>query len=119
MLFNKKSFENLNNIELFGEQLEYVIECKYLGLIIDNQLKFSKHADYVIDKVNKKINFFRRLSNNLSMYSRVTVYKFIIALHFDYCPTILFYLTETEKNGLQKFQNRAKRVILVKGESLC
>lgn len=112
MLFNKKNFENINKLELFGEQLEYVVECKYLGLIIDNQLKFSKHADYVIDKVNKKINFFRRLSNNLSMYSRVTVYKSIIAPHFDYCPTILFYLNETEKNRLQKIQNRAMRVIL-------
>lgn len=112
MLFNKKNCENINKIELFGNQLEYVVECKYLGLIIDNQLNFSKHANYVIDKVNKKINFFRRLSNNLSMYTRVTVYKSIIAPHFDYCPTILFYLNEKEKNSLQKLQNRAMRVIL-------
>lgn len=112
MLFNKSDVQNINNLQLFGEDLQYVNECKYLGLIIDNELKFNKHASYVIDKVNKKINYFRRISNNLSMYSRVTVYKTIIAPHFEYCPTIMLYLNETEKSTLQKLQNRAIRIIL-------
>ena len=112
MLFNKKDVQNLNKLHLFGEYLQYVNECKYLGLIIVNELKFNKHCGYVIDKVNNKINYFRIISNNLSMYSRVTVYKTIIAPHFEHCPTIMLYLNETEKSNLQKLQNRAMRIIL-------
>lgn len=46
------------------------------------------------------------------MYSRITVYKTIIAPHFEYCPTILYYCNEGEKQSLQRLQNRAMRIIL-------
>lgn len=111
MLFNDINNVNIN-LKLCGDSLKCVSECKYLGLIIDKDLKFNKHAAYIIDKVNKKINYFNRISNNLSMYSRITVYKTIIAPHFEYCPTILLYLNECDKNNLQKLQNRAMRIIL-------
>lgn len=30
---------------------------RYLGVIIDNKLKGSEHAEYIIKAVSKKINF--------------------------------------------------------------
>ena len=101
-----------DNVKLFDQSLEYVTECKYLGIIIDDQLKFSKHAEYIMGKINKKLNYFNRISVNLLMYSRITVYKTIIAPYFEYCPTILYYCNEGEKQALQKLQNRAMRIIL-------
>lgn len=46
------------------------------------------------------------------MYSRCTVYKAIIAPHFEYCATMLIYIGETHLGRLQVAQNRAMRVIL-------
>ena len=53
------------------------------------------------------------------MYSRITVYKTILAPHFEYCPTILLYLNECDKNNLHKSQNPAMRMNHFESESLC
>ena len=38
--------------------IERVLEHKYLGVIIDHNLTFSSHANYVIKKVAKKVYFY-------------------------------------------------------------
>jgi len=40
------------------------------------------------------------------------VYKSIIALHFEYCSTLVISMGETQLCALQRAQNRAMRVIL-------
>lgn len=113
MLFNGVTeSKNYIDVKLYGQSLEFVDEWKYLGVIIDNELNFKKHSKYIVKKIGKKVNYFNRISKNISLMSRVTLYKTIIAPHFEYCPTIVYYLNETEKNKLQILQNRAMRIIL-------
>jgi hypothetical protein len=85
---------------------------KYLGVIIDNKLKFGKNLQQIEKKVSKKINFIRRLGNKLKEHSKITLYNAIIIPHFDYCSSILFLTNEGEFNSLQKLQNRIMRTIL-------
>lgn len=112
MVFSPVDSADMVELKMFGELLNVVNSCKYLGLIIDNKLKFSEHANYICEKISKKINYFYRIRQSLSMNSRIIVYKTIIAPHFEYCPTILFYVNENEKCLLQRQQNRAMRAIL-------
>lgn len=99
-------------IKIDDEELESVTEIKYLGIIVDNRLNFGSNVDYIIKKVAKKISFFGRISNKLSLHAKILVYKSIISPHFDYCASILFLCNESDINRLQKQQNRAMKIIL-------
>lgn len=101
-----------NNIEINNEKLEKVSEIKYLGIILDQQLNFKSNVEYIVKKVGKKISFLRRISRDVSLFTRLTIYKSIIAPHFEYCSTLLLYLNNNELQVLQKMQNKAMRVIL-------
>lgn len=101
-----------DSIVLNNKKLEKVSEIKYLGFIIDESLTFKCNSDYIIKKVAKKIYFLRRISNYLSMFSRILVYKTIIAPHFEYCATLQLYLNNNDIQKLQKMQNKAMRIIL-------
>lgn len=81
-------------------------------MILDEQLTFKQYVVYIVKKVAKKINFLRRISKNLSIFARLTIYKTIIAPHFEYCSTVLLFLNNNEIQTLQKMQNKAMRVIL-------
>jgi len=97
---------------LDGSEIEQVELMKYLGVIIDDKLRFSDHCDYMLKKIGKKISFLNRIGNYISAYTRCTIYKTIIAPHFEYCATLLIDMGETQLSRLQKAQNRAMRVIL-------
>ena len=97
---------------LDGTEIERVETMKYLGVMIDDRLRFSDHCDYMLKKIGKKTSFLNRIGSSILAYTRCTVYKTIIAPHFEYCATLLIGMGETQLSRLQKAQNRAMRVIL-------
>lgn len=100
------------NISIDNTKIEIVQSIKYLGVIIDNNLKFGEHVDYVCKKVSKKLGFFYRCGKYLSPWARRTVYNTIIMPHFNYASTILYLVNKSDIARLQLLQNRAMRIIL-------
>lgn len=93
--------------------IEKVNQIKYLGFIIDKNLKFKNHIDYICKKIGKKISFFKRIRNQVSILTAVNIYNTMIKPHFEYGSTILFTCcTAHQIERLQKLQNRAMRIIL-------
>ncbi|RYX86065.1 reverse transcriptase family protein [bacterium] len=64
LLVSNKNIDKSNvNVFMNGSKLELVSEIKYLGVIIDENLKFDKNIDYVCKKIGKKVNVLSRLRN--------------------------------------------------------
>lgn len=103
--------ENVSVI-IDDETIERVREIKYLGVIIDDNLKFNSHIDIVIKKIAKKYGILCRLKNDLTIASKIQLYKSIISPHLDFCPSILFLANETQISRLQRLQNKIMRLIL-------
>ena len=58
MLFSPKPrISNLDdlNIRINNEKIFHVHECKFLGLIVDEQFSWKKHATYTANKVAKSV----------------------------------------------------------------
>ena len=105
---------DLNNLNVCigGVNLERVEEYKYLGVILDMTLSFNSHIEYLKSKVAKKNYFLSRVGMDLSVYSRLTIYKTVILPHFMYCATILYSVNKTKLTELQVVQNKSLRIIL-------
>lgn len=101
-----------NKIHIENQEISIVKEIKYLGIIVDEHLTFANHASYITKKVAKKVNLLGRIGQNLSSWTRKTIYQSIIKPHFSYCSSILFLCSNKEINDLQKKQNQAMRIIL-------
>ena len=61
---------------------------KFLGIEIDNKLKFDKHVKTLRCKVNKKINAFSRLNTHISREQALLIYNAVILSNFNYCSLI-------------------------------
>lgn len=103
----------LNSILVDGDELEIVHQFKYLGVMIDDKMKFNDNVDYVCKKVAKKVGVLSRLARNLTVGARISIYKSVIEPHFDYCSSLLFLSDESAFDRLQKLQNRAMRAVLM------
>ena len=100
------------NIVINNNVVENVAEFEYLGVIIDTNLSFSRHCEYVAKKVSKKVSFLSRMGKFLSTRTKLLVYKTIIAPHFAYCPTIMYMFSNNEFHTLQVIQSKVLRSIL-------
>lgn len=104
-----------NRIVIDNTELDLIDEIKYLGIIIDNRLNFKANLDYICKKISKKLNFFYKIRNNISIKCAIKLFNTIIKPHFEYCSSILFMCNNEMRNRLQKLQNRGMRIILKLG----
>lgn len=120
MVITRKNIndEDLSGLKINNESIQKVNSIKYLGIIIDNKLKFEEHINYIVEKVMKKIGVVQRTTKYIQEKYKIIIYKSVIEPHFVYCPSILFIIADKEIDKLQKLQNRCMRFILKNVEML-
>ena len=95
-------------IKINNERIEKVVRIKYVGFIIDKDLKLNKH----IDNICKKIGFLKRIRNKISM-TAINIYNTVIKPYFEFGSSILYTCRSTTQiERLQKLQNKVVRSIL-------
>ena len=75
------------NISVLGESLINVIKIKYLGVIVDNHLKWVDHINYLKQCISLKIACLRRLLP-LPKPTILFLYKSYILSILDYCDCV-------------------------------
>ena len=100
MIFNSKGNYNAH-LYIDNNEIERVEELKYLGVIVDDKLKFNKNGEHVLKKLNKKLGFLRRNGFKMNEFSRTLYYKSLVQPHLDYCS---FIFNIMDKGWIDKFQ---------------
>ena len=75
--------------------IEKVNSIKYLGFIIDRDLKLKEHLEYICREIGKKIGFFKRLRNKVSILTSINIYNTILKPYYEYVSTILYTCINT------------------------
>ena len=61
MIFDPKGVCTHEPVLMGDTQIEQVVSYKYLGVQVDNQLKWNVHVDYLCAKLAQRLHFLRRL----------------------------------------------------------
>lgn len=99
------------NVYIDNLSIDRTYNIKYLGVMFDDCLSFKDNGKYVMNKLSKKVYLLNRISKCLSMFTKILLYRSIVAPHLQYCSTILFGLPQVDIQRMQKIQNRAMRSI--------
>ena len=115
MVFGRKHRKNeisgtklvLNNVELQPEQ-----SVVYLGVTLDDQLKWDDHVTKLRSKCFWGLAKLRRLCKELPMTMRKKLYCALIQPHTDYCSVVWRQLTLEQEKRVETIQNIGMRIIL-------
>ena len=93
-------------------QLEQCSTFKYLGIVLDSNLNFNAHAEYMKSKTIGKIRLLGRVRNTIDRDTAELLYKTLILPIYDYCDYVYYPLGVNSTDTLQKLQNIALCVIV-------
>ena len=99
------------DLKIRDKSLDTVEKTKYLGVHIDQNLDWKEHIKYVASKVSRAFSFLKYAKNLVPSITLINLYKRIVEPHFRYCCSVWGCCSSTEKNRLQRLQNRAARII--------
>jgi len=94
--------------------LENVTCHKVLGVIVDNNLNWRKHIDYVCKALNNKISLHKHILYYLTDEMKLLFYNAYLLPVFDYCCTIWGKDYKSYINKINILQKRAAKLILNK-----
>ena len=112
MLFMPKSFSHCtDHIVINQTRIQEVKETKFLGVIIDNKLKWSAHITYISKKIFKGIGIILKARKVFNMETLLSLYHTFVYPYLSYCIHVWGKAYNTHLNDLIVLQNKAMRII--------
>ena len=84
---------------------------KYLGVIVDNQLKWEDHVNLVLSKISKANWMLKYAEKVLPTNFLKMIYLGLVEPQFRYCCSVWGSVGVTTRHTQDKLQNRAIRII--------
>ena len=113
MLFSNRQFDiDLNNkVSLCNAELCYVDNVKFLGLTVDNRLKFNVHIADVCKKVSRVVGVLYKVRDILPTKTLINLYYALFYPHVIYTNLIWGGTSNVHLHTLEMLQKKAVRVI--------
>ena len=86
-------------------------QVKFLGVNIDNSLKFDAHIKELCRKVNQKVHAFGRLRPVLGEQKAKLLFNSVIMSNFSHCPLIWLFCSKGANNEINRTHKRALRAL--------
>lgn len=110
---NNSNNSNIIELKLGQHVIEKKSYTKYLGLTLQNDLRWDKHIKNVINKLNSQIPFYYQLKEILPKNKILTAFKSLSLTQIIY-GIELFIRNTKWTNQIQKVQNRLLKILLSK-----
>ena len=98
------------DLKFNGSSITRTDKKDYLGLTLDEGLKWDKHIDKLCKKLSSAI-YSIKLAKFLPQDSLLTLYHSLVESRLRYCCAVWGNCGDTLKTKLQKLQNRAVRIV--------
>lgn len=103
---NENKTQELN---IFYDHCRKIEPVKFLGIVVQNDLKWQSHINYIIPKINKGIFMIRKLSSTVSTDVLLSIYYGYLHSHLSYGT--LIWGNSSYANCLFVAQKKSVRLI--------
>jgi len=104
-------------LNIAGKKINATDYVKLLGIDTDSKLMFSKHAETLCCKVNKKMTAFSRLNSFISTKQSQAIYNAVITSNFNYYPLIWMFCNKGADKQIDQTHKRALQILYKDHES--
>lgn len=99
------------DITISGSKLDLVDQYKYLGVILDDRLSFTKHINYLISLINHRLYILRKIQYYINGGTSLLLFKTMILSYFDLGDIFYDSCSKSMLKRLQTLQNSALRCV--------
>ena len=106
-----KLFDNNSKKYIPLESKDYI---KYLGILIDYNLSWKQHINYIALKISKTVGIIAKLQHYVPFHTLMNIYKSLIQPYLSYGVVAWGYAAKKYTDKLLKLQKRVLRLIYFK-----
>ena len=116
MLFNRRrNLPSNPSIVINNVEIDFVLETKFLGVILRNNLSWDSHINHICNKISKSTGILKKVKFKICKKTLLSLYNSFIFPYLHYCNIIWGNAPQYQLSKILKVQKRAVRIILNKG----
>ena len=100
-----------HDYKLHNHTLQQVESSKYLGITLQNNLKWDKHINNITANANRSLGFLKRNLKLNSPHIKEHAYKALVRPKLEYCSSIWDPYNTNQIQQIEKPQRRAARYV--------
>ena len=111
LIFSNRLFHTENaNVAMNSQILEFGTNCKYLGVLIDQNLKFMEHINYILEKLSRNTGILYSIRHFLPKSAKLNFYYALFYPHLNYNIVIW---GGTSNQLMKKLSVQQKRIVRI------
>ena len=112
MLFSRKRNVKIRDVLINNKKIEHVHEARFLGVIVDDKLTWSKHIAAVRSKMCRYLGIMYKIKHQLPIKARLQIYHSFIQSHINFCSLVWGFASKSHIESLFTIQKKAMRAIM-------
>ena len=106
-----RTYDNLLSLKLCNKKLKKVSKVKFLGVIIDEKLKWEDHIDHLQQKLKLSIVMIKRIKKFIPKNEYLKLYNALFIPYFTYCISVWGGVSNYKLAKLFSIQKRCVRLL--------
>jgi Txe/YoeB family toxin of Txe-Axe toxin-antitoxin module len=100
-----------NDITVNNQVIDRVESIKFLGVVLDENLKWTDHIKLIKSKISKNIGIICKARKKFEAKALMMLYNSLILPYLNYCIEVWGHASITSLNSIFKLQKRILRII--------
>ena len=101
MIFSRsRNLELLSTLKIANLPIERLTESKFLGVIVDENLTWSRHIKAIQTKMARYIGLMYKLKSQLPLKVRIQIFHSFVQSHINYCSLVWGFSAKTNIDSL-------------------
>lgn len=111
VMTRQKHEQNIRDVVIDNTNIQQEKNFKLLGVTLDKELNFTDHISSICTTTSRKIGVLTRMRKLIPIHAKLRIYKSAILPHFDYCNLVWHFCKVSDKNKLERINERGLRAV--------
>ena len=112
MIFSRQQVFINREIKIGGVIIDREKEARFLGVIVDDKLNWSKHIATVKAKMARYVGMMYKLKYFLPLKARIQIFQSFVQSHLNYCSIVWGFAAKSNIELLFRNQKKAMRAVM-------
>ena len=112
MIFSGQRNDCILNLTIKNTPINRVAEARFLGVIVDEKLSWSKHIKALKSKMCRYIGIMYRIKSSIPLQVRLQIYHSFVQSHLNFCSLVWGFSCKSNIESLFSQQKKAMRSIM-------
>ena len=112
MIFSRSSVDLPSPLLILDKAIERKQEARFLGVIVDESLSWSKHIKTIQSKMSRYIGIMYKLKKLLPLRARLQIYHSFVQSYINYCSLVWGFCSRSNIDALHSNQKKGIRAVM-------